>query len=72
MTTARPGVSAGHEVNPDLNPDTEQDPYLTVTLEVDPEVLRIRIGKKCGLFPQNLKVLMFFSLRFSFKQHWLV
>lgn len=45
MTTARPGVSAGHEVNPDLNPDTEQDPYLTVTQEVDPEVLRIHIGQ---------------------------
>lgn len=45
MTTAHPGVSVGHEVNPNLNPDTEQDHYLTATPEVDPEVLRIRIGE---------------------------
>lgn len=44
MTTALPGVSAGHEVNLSLNPDTEQGPYLTVTREVDPEVLHTHIG----------------------------
>lgn len=44
MTTALPGVSAGHEVNLSLNPDTEQGPYPTVTREVDPEVLHIHTG----------------------------
>lgn len=43
MTTALPGVSAGHEVNLTLNPDTEQGPYPTVTQEVDPEVLHTHI-----------------------------
>lgn len=46
MTTAHPGVSVGHEVNLNLNPDTEQDHYLTATPEVDPEVLHIRIGRE--------------------------
>lgn len=46
MTIAHPGVSVGHEVNLILNPDTEQGPYLTVTQEVDPEVLRIHIGQE--------------------------
>lgn len=46
MTIARPGVLVGHEVNLNLNPDTEQDPYLIVTQEVDHEVLHIRIGQE--------------------------
>lgn len=46
MTIARPGASVGHEVNLNLNPDTEQGPYLTVTQEVDPEVLHIHIGQE--------------------------
>lgn len=44
ITTALPGVSAGHEANQCLNPDTEQGPCLTVTQEVDPEVLLIHTG----------------------------
>lgn len=52
MTTALPGVSAGHEVNLSLNPDTEQGPCPTVTQEVDPEVLHIHIGEKFVLLPQ--------------------
>lgn len=44
MTTALPGVSAGHEVNLSLNPGTEPGPYPTVTRGVDPEVLHIHTG----------------------------
>lgn len=46
MTIAHPGVSVGHEVNLNLNPGTEQGPFLTVTQEVAPEVLRIHIGQE--------------------------
>lgn len=46
MTIAHPGVSVGHEVNLNLNPDTEQGLCLTATPEVDPEVLHIRIGQE--------------------------
>ncbi|KAK4827570.1 LOW QUALITY PROTEIN: hypothetical protein QYF61_019194, partial [Mycteria americana] len=41
-----PSRSLSHEVNLNLNPGTEQGPYLTVTQEVDPEVLHIHIGQE--------------------------
>lgn len=46
MIIAHPGVSVGHEVNLNLNPDTEQGPYLTVTQEVALEVLHLRIDQE--------------------------